>query len=242
MMFEDNIPLIKAAQSGDADALEKLVSSNMGLVRSLAARFRDRGIEYEDLMQIGTMGMIKAIRSFDVSYNTAFSTYAVPLICGEIRRFLRDDGLVKVGRAVKKHGIDAMRAREAFRREHGREPKMSELAALCGLSEEELTDALEAITPARSLSEPASGNSDDADMTLEGMIADGENRIDGITDRIALREALASLPDIQRQLVFLRFFRELSQQKTGEILGMTQVKVSREEKKIMEKLRAAIVG
>jgi len=203
-------------------------------VKTVAARFRDRGVEYEDLVQIGTIGMLRAVRSFDFSYGTVFSTYAVPLIVGEIRRFLRDDGPVKVGRALKKQGADIMRKREAFTALHGREPRISELAEACGLTPEEVVEAMEAISPVRSLSEPAG---EDDSMTLEGMIADGDSALDSLTDRLALAEAIRSLEPRQRQIITLRYYRNLSQQQTGDILGLSQVKVSREEKKIMEKLR-----
>ena len=238
-MYENNKELIAAARAGSGDALEKLVRLNMGLVKSIASRFRDRGAEFDDLVQIGTIGMLKAIRSFDESYNTEFSTYAVPLIIGEIRRFLRDDGTVKVGRSIKRRGIDAMRKQEAFIREHGREPKLSELAELCQISCEELSEALDAASPVHSLNESVG---EDEGTTLEGVIADRDDRIGKMTDSIALREAIMSLPELQRKLIVLRYYKELSQQKTGEILKMTQVKVSREEKKIIEKLRKAISG
>lgn len=233
-MYEENNALLHRAAEGDEQALAELTERNMGLVRSIALRFRDRGVEYEDLVQIGSIGMIRAIRSFDFSYGTVFSTYAVPLIIGEIRRFLRDDGPIKVGRAIKKQGMEIMRQREAFLAENGREPRVSELASLCGISEEAVVEAMEAAGPVRSLSESAG---EDDSMTLGGTIADPDNELEGLTDRMALGEAIRSLEPLHRKIVVLRYFRELSQQQTGELLGLSQVKVSREEKKIMEKLR-----
>lgn len=238
MTREETIAWIAKAKAGDNEALAKLVEGNMGLCRSVAARFRDRGVEYEDLVQLAAIGMIKAIRSFDFSYSTAFSTYAVPLIIGEIRRFLRDDGAVKVSRNVKRLGTDAMRKREEFMRNHGREPKLTELSVLCNASPEELAFALEAVGPIRSLNESV-GNEEDG-TPLGELLADTEDGIGKMTDRIALREAIGRLPPLQRQLVYLRYVKELSQAKTGELLGMTQVKVSREEKKIMETLRRTL--
>lgn len=229
--------LIRRAQDGDESALEELVAGNMGLVKSIAFRFRDRGTEYEDLVQIGTIGMIRAIRSFDFNYNTAFSTYAVPLIIGEIRRHLRDDGMIKVSRSIKKQGIMILRAKEKFQNEHGREPKLGELAEICEMSMQDMVYSLEAVGPVHSLSEKTG---DDDNMSLEGIIADKDNAIDSTTDRIALDEAIKSLPELQRQIVRLRYYKDLSQQQTGEVLGLSQVKVSREEKKIMEKLRTAL--
>ncbi len=235
---ENNIEQIKKAQSGDKEALEELISANMGLCKSIALRFRDRGTEYEDLVQLASIGMIKAVRSFDFSYNTAFSTYAVPLIIGEIRRHLRDDGLIKVSRSIKKCGIDAMHKREEFISENGREPKVSELAALCCTTPEQIAASLEAISPVHSLAEPV--GKDDDTLTIENMLSDKEDGIGSITDKIALAEAIKKLPEIQRQIVILRYFRELSQQQTGNILGMTQVKISREEKKIITQLRKVL--
>ncbi len=238
MTREEHVELIRLAKEGDSEALARLTEGNMGLCKSIAARFRDRGVEYEDLVQLAAIGMIKAIRSFDFSYNTAFSTYAVPLIIGEIRRFLRDDGTVKVSRNIKRIGTDAMRKKEEFVRCEGREPKLSELAALCGVTTEELVFSLEATGPIRSLSETVGGDEDGT--PIGDLIADGSDEIGKITDRIALAEAIRSLPPTQRQLIYLRYFKEMSQTEVGKILGMTQVKVSREEKKIMEALRRAL--
>lgn len=238
MTREENTELLRLARDGDRDAMERLVECNMGLCRSIAARFRDRGVEYEDLVQLAAIGMIKAVRSFDFSYQTAFSTYAVPLIIGEIRRFLRDDGAIKVSRSAKRTGRDAMRRREEFLREHGREPRLNELAALCGVEGEELAFALEAVSPVRSLNEPI-GNGEDG-AQLGDLLADSDDGIAGTVDRIALSEAIRSLPPTQRRLIYLRYCRELSQAQTGQLLGMTQVKVSREEKKIMAALKKAL--
>ena len=234
-LYSENNDLIAKARDGDDKALEELVNLNMGLVKSIAVRFRDRGVEYEDLVQIGTVGMIKAARSFDFSFNTAFSTYAVPLIIGELRRFLRDDGIIKVSRNIKKQGIDIIKKREAFVREHGRDPRITELAEICEMKQEDVVYALESVSPIHSLNDQV--NSDDDGLTLENVIADKDNTIESLTDRIALNEAVKKLPELQRQILLLRYGKELSQQQTGDILGLTQVKISREEKKILEKLR-----
>ena len=238
MTREENSELIRLAQAGDKEAQEKLLEGNMGLCKSIAARFRDRGVEYEDLIQLACIGMLKAVRSFDFSYQTAFSTYAVPLIIGEIRRFLRDDGVIKVSRNTKRLGTDAMKKREEFIRREGREPKMSELASICEVGVEELAFALDATGPIRSLSETVGGEEDGT--PIADLIADTEDGIGKMTDRIALGEAIRTLPEVQRRLIYLRYVKELSQSQTGQILGMTQVKVSREEKKIIEQLRRAL--
>jgi len=237
-MYSENNELIAKIKEGDESALAELINLNMGLVKSIAARFRDRGVEYEDLIQIGTVGMIKAARSFDFSFGTAFSTYAVPLIIGELRRFLRDDGIIKVSRNIKKQGINIIKKRELFMREHGREPRVTELAEICEMKEEDLVYALESVSPIHSLNDQV--GSDDDGLTLENIIADKDNTIESLTDKIALSEAVKKLPKLQRQILILRYSKDMSQQQTGDILGLTQVKISREEKKILEKLRGVL--
>lgn len=231
--YENNAELISRAKNGDAEALSEAVTANLGLVKSIALRFRDRGTEYEDLVQIGTVGMIKAIRSFDFTYGTAFSTYAVPLIVGEIKRFLRDDGMIRVSRDLRRKGQLALRERESLSRSLGREPRLTELADKLGMQVSELAEALDAVSPIRSLNEPQGEDG----LTLEGTLADRFSEIDLLTDRIALREAVAGLPDLWRQILSLRYEKCLSQEETGRVLGLTQVKISREEKKIMAFLR-----
>ena len=232
---DENQILIEAAQAGDSDAMERLISNNMGLVKNIARRFMGRGIEYEDIVQIGTIGMLKAAQSFNKSYNTVFSTYAVPLIIGEIRRFLRDDGMIKVSRDIRRRGAEIMREKERFTNEHQREPKISELAEICGMSAEDVAYALDAVIPVYSLQESLGGDDDSA--TLETFTPSDDNEIEKATDRLALTEAVASLDELSRSIIFLRFYRELSQQQTAKLLGLTQVKISREEKKIFEKLK-----
>ena len=240
--YINNIELIELSKNGDKTALEKLVENNIGLVRSIASRFRDRGVEYEDLIQIGSIGIIKAIKSFDKSFNTAFSTYAVPMIIGEIKRFLRDDSMIKVSRDTKKRGINIMRVKEEFKQKYNREPQTSELALITGLSNEDIIYALDAISPIYSLQDgnlinKNSGDGDNNDNTLENFISSDKDEIESAINKIALREALNSLPETQRELIILRYFKNLSQQQAAKILGITQVKVSREEKKIFQKLK-----
>ena len=232
---EKNLELIRKAKNGDKNAMEELISENIGLVKNIARRFFGRGVEYEDIVQIGSIGMIKAAKSFDESFNTVFSTYAVPLIIGEIRRFLRDDGIIKVSRDVRKKGSIILHAKEEFEKEHQREPKISELAALCGYSEEEIIYALDASSPVSSLQETI--GSGDNSATIEDMTPSDSNEIESVIDNIALREAISHLNETQQRIVNLRFFKELSQQQTADILGLTQVKISREEKKIFALLR-----
>lgn len=241
---ESNRLLIEQAQNADGAeceaATEKLICDNMGLVRHIALKFCGRGCEYEDLVQIGTIGMLKAIRSFDLERRTAFSTYAVPLIVGEIRRHLRDDGPIKVGRAIKKLGANLMREQSKIIAETGKEPHISELAERCGVSPEEAAAALDAISPVASLSE--SRGDDGEGFSLYDRIPDSDGllEIEHARDRIALAQAIRLLPPLWRQIVVLRYFKDMTQQKTAQALGLTQVKVSREEKKIVEFLRTEL--
>lgn len=242
--YTRNSELLQRAAEGDEVARAELISANMGLVRSIANRFRERingagdnhGCDYEDLIQIGTIGMIKAIKSFDPSFGTTFSTYAVPLIIGEIRRFLRDDGLIKISRTTKKQNAIILREREVYIKEKGREPTVDELAAICNVSREELVFTLGSGTPCHSLSDSVG----DDGAELEDLLPSNENEIETLTDRLALKEAIRNLPPSQREIIVLRYFRDLSQQQTADILGITQVKVSREEKKIFDQLRKSL--
>ncbi len=239
--YNVNADLLLRVREGDKKAEEELLKINSGLIRSIALRFRDRaiqnhGCEFDDLMQLGSIGMLKAIKSYNPEFNTAFSTYAVPLIIGEIKRFLRDDGQIKISRNIKKLGAEIMHEWEKFMRREGREPTIDELSDICKLDREELCTALISMSPARSLSEPITNDG----CQLEEILSDDKDELDILCDRLALRQALVKLPPLWREIVTLRYFKEYSQQKTAELLGLTQVKVSREEKKIFDKLRGEL--
>ena len=238
MNYNKNHELLEKAIVGDEKATEELMELNLGLVRSIALRFRDRGVEYEDLVQIGCIGMLKAIRSFDLEKGTVFSTYAVPLIIGEIRRFIRDDGLIKVSRIYKQQGALLMKERENFIMENGYEPQIEELAQICGLSVQEAAIAIDATANVNSLS--ASINGEDESYTLESTICQEKNEIDAKIEHIALSQAIASLPPLWRKIITLRYLKEYSQQATAQMLGLTQVKISREEKKIFDALKKVL--
>lgn len=230
---DENDRLLLRFQNGDCKAQDELCERNTGLVKSAARRFVGRGTDFEDLVQIGMLGLIKAIRSFDRSRNTVFSTYAVPLIIGEIKRFLRDDGIIKVSREVKRQGTALLRARENYMNEHTVEPKLSELAKECGMSVEDAAFALDAVCPVYSLSDSPRGD----ELTYEQTVASPDDEIELATDKLALRDAMKSLDLLSQRIVVCRFFRDMSQQETANALGITQVKVSRQEKKILLFLR-----
>jgi RNA polymerase sporulation-specific sigma factor len=239
--YSKNRELIILAQGDDElkaeRATEELVLLNNGLVRSAAIRFRDRGIELDDLMQIGTIGLIKAIRSFDLERGTLFSTYAVPMIFGEIRRTLRDEGIIKVGRYYKTLGVQLMRAKNELMMQYGEDVSISLIAEAVGVSVEEAAIAFDAMSAPISLSDFAYGEEDGT--LIEDTIAD----VDSLEynkrffERMALREAIAKMSDMWQKILVLRYFRDKTQQQVADILGLTQVKVSREEKKIVEFLR-----
>ena len=233
--YEDNARLLTASLAGDEQATAALVARNAPLVRSLAMRFLGRGCDAEDLIQIGHLGLLRAIRTFDPSRGCTLSTYAVPLILGEIRRFLRDDGIIKVSREQKRLSAVLNRVRdEAYARGEG-ELRIEELARRCGVSSAEAAAALEAAAPVRFLSEAAYGTEEDG-PTLEATLSDGDES-ERTLDRIALRAAIEKLPPLWKRILLLRYYRDRSQAETARRLGLTQVKISREEKKIMAFLR-----
>ena len=237
---ERHYALLRAAGSDDSAVAEEatatLITENMGLVRSAALRFRDRGIEYEDLLQIGTIGMLRAIRTFDLSRGTAFSTFAVPLIVGEIKRSLRDDGIIHVSRSYKQLAGELSRQKQAFMLQQGREPSLQELSQITGVSIEEAAMALSATSPVASLSEKLF--EDDKGELGERITSDeSEHEPAILTDRLALSQAISRMPPLWRKIVLIRYFRNRTQQQTAEVLGLTQVKISREEKKILAFLR-----
>ena len=225
---------------GDEEAMERLIIENGALVRSIAYKFRDRGTELEDLIQIGTIGMIKSIRSFSFERGTAFSTYAVPLIVGEIRRHLRDDGLIRVSRSYKRIGMMLMKEKNRIMSEEGREAPLSELAANVGVSMEEAAVSIDAVMPITSLSDNVYGEDS---QTYDAVIPDrdSQNELEAMTDRIAIGQAINKMPEMWRKIVLLRYYRNMTQQEVAESLGLSQVKISREEKKIMAKLREQLV-
>ncbi len=231
--YDENLTLLRAYREGDLDAGERLAELNAPLVYSIAGRFTGRGADMSDLVESGNIGLVKAIKTFDFSHGCAFSTYAVPLIFGEIRRFLRDDGIIKVSREEKR--LSALLCAERERRLSSGEPAdIASVAAAVGISPQDASSALFAASPVRSLDESAF---DDDDSTTLGSIICDEDAERCQFDRFALRMAIEKLSDGHKKLIILRYFRDLSQTETARILGLTQVKVSREEKKIMEILR-----
>ncbi len=224
--------LVLRAQAGDRDAAEQLVTENSGLIWSVARRYFGRGIDPDDLYQLGCVGFLKAIAGFDTAYGTQFSTYAVPKIAGEIRRFLRDDGSVKVSRSIKERAANIKMARQRLTAELGREPGVSELAAELGLTPEEIASAETATASAESIQRQTG----EEGFSLEDVLC-----TDGMEERIveslSLRAALSQLSGRERLVIDLRYFHALTQEKVARIIGVSQVQVSRIEKKALANLR-----
>jgi len=230
------LPLLEAAQAGDNAACERLLEENVGLIWSIVRRYYGRGTDPDDLYQLGCLGFLKAVRGFDPTLGYQFSTYAVPKIAGEIRRFLRDDGTVKVSRELRERGGSLRQARDRLQSRLGREPTLSELSAETGLEPEEIAAADTANAPVASLQADLGDG-----LTLEQTVGD-EGMEEGVLEKLALREAIATLPDRERQVVELRYFRCLTQDKTAQILKVSQVQVSRIERRAMDKLREKLTG
>lgn len=231
--YDKNPELIEKYRLGDMDAGEKLVELNLPLVYSIAARFRERFDDFGELVECGTIGLVKAFKTFDANRGCAFSTYAVPLIFGEIRRFLRDDGFIKVSREEKRLSVLINRERER-RQNAGEKTDIVSLAAALGISVQDVASAMFSDVPPRSLEECIYDDDDSA--TLGSMVYDEGEEV-RVFDKLALRMAIETLDEMRRKLVFLRYFKDYSQSETAAVLGISQVKVSREEKKIMEILR-----
>ena len=227
--------LLEAARKGDNDACERMMEENAGLIWSVVKRYYGRGTDPEDLYQLGCLGFLKAVRGFDPAYGCQFSTYAVPKIAGEIRRYLRDDGAVKVSRGVKERAAAIRQARVRLSQRLGREPTLSELSAETGLEPEDIAAAEEASLPVASLQMKAGEDG----FTLESMLGT-EGREEGVVERLALRGAVEALPERERQVIFLRYYKNLTQEKTAKVLGVSQVQISRIERKAMGRLRQAL--
>ena len=224
--------LLPLAQNGDADALDELLDENIGLIWSVAKRFLGRGTELDDLYQLGCLGFLKAVEGFDCTYGTQFSTYAVPKIAGEIRRFLRDDGVVKVSRSLKEQSATIKAVRHRLTGALGREPTVNEISRQTGLSPEEIAMA----ETATSATESIQRETGEEGFSLEDVLTDTESE-EGLVEKIALRQAIGRLPEREATVINLRYFHCLTQQRVAKVLNVSQVQVSRIEKKAIGTLR-----
>lgn len=229
--------LIALSQAGDTDARDRLVNSNIRLVWSVVQRFMNRGYEPEDLFQIGCIGLLKSVDKFDLSYDVKFSTYAVPMIIGEIQRFLRDDGTLKVSRALKETANKVRKMKDELSKTLGRLPTISEVADRLGITPEDVIFAQEANKPPTSIHETVFENDGDP-ITLMDQIADDSQ--EKWFDKLALTEAIGGLSERERMIVYLRYYRDKTQSEVAERLGISQVQVSRLEKKILQSIKEQI--
>lgn len=252
--MEENTVLIAKAQQGDSLAREVLIEKNLGLVHHIVKRFLGRGVDAEDLFQIGSIGLIKAIDKFDLSYEVKFSTYAVPLVVGEIKRFLRDDGMVKVSRTLKENGWKIRKAADTLSQELGREATLEEIARRTGLPVEEIVSAMEANGEVESIYKSVY-QSDGSEIYLVDQIANGDSgKVIGsggstedyekeqILNHMLLEQLLDDLNEKERELINLRYFKDKTQVEVAKKLGISQVQVSRMEKKILIRMRLAMQG
>ncbi|MBQ5695069.1 MAG: RNA polymerase sporulation sigma factor SigF [Clostridium sp.] len=236
LSYEDNYELLPLAKSGDTEAMNKLIELNLPLVTSISKKFINRGYDYEDIYQIGCMGLVKAINNFDNNYNVKFSTYAVPMIIGEIKRFLRDDGIIKVSRNVKSLAKKLHFDKEALTKKLNRDPSIDELAEFSGVDKEEILFALESSASMQYLYEVIH-HDDGAPVLLIDKLSENAEEDKDLTEKIALKEALNNLDTKSRQIILLRYFKDKTQIQVAKMLGISQVQVSRIEKKVLLEMR-----
>lgn len=233
----ENAVLIKRAQAGEKEAREVLIEQNLGLVRHIVKRFLGRGYEAEDLFQIGVIGLIKSIDKFDTDYEVKFSTYAVPLIMGEIKRFIRDDGMVKVSRTLKENNIKVKYARERLGNIQNREPTIEEVAGEAGLTVEEVMLAMEANIQVESIYKSVYQNDGNEIFMVDQLADEKQNEQEAVLNHMVLNQLISGLPQKEQKLIRLRYYQEKTQTEVARVLGISQVQVSRLEKKILLNMR-----
>lgn len=235
LTHEETMQLIALAQHGDDSAREELAVRNMALVGSIVRGYLGRGAEYDDLMQIGSIGLIKAIDGYDAQFGVRFSTYAVPMISGEIKRFLRDDGIIKVSRSLKENALKIYRASESLKKSLGREPHISEIAEQTELDPEEIVHALEAVRSPISIYEPVYEDTGGNRLLLDTIAASGD---DELIDKLLTGELISKLNDRERSIIYMRYFDDKTQSEIAKAIGVSQVQVSRLLNKALAKLRS----
>lgn len=240
--------LIARAQEGDREAREVLIEKNLGLVHHIVKRFAGRGYEMEDLFQIGTIGLIKAIDKFDLSYEVQFSTYAVPMITGEIKRFLRDDGPIRISRTLKENGWKVKQAAQKLAHSLGRDPSLEEIAAETGMEREDVVLAMEAGVEVESIYKTVYQSDGNEIQLLDKVVAGGGSGVwedeekDRLLNHMLLEQLLEELPEADRDLIRMRYFENMTQSEVAKNLGISQVQVSRLEKKILLSMRHKVLG
>lgn len=237
--YNDNSQLILLAKDGDKEAMNILIEMNLPLVSSISKKFLNRGYDYEDIFQIGSIGLVKAIKNFDNKYNVKFSTYAVPMIIGEIKRFIRDDGMIKVSRNVKSLARKIHFDREILTKELGREPSVEELSEYAGIEKEDIVFAMESASGLSYLYDTIHQDDGSPVLLIDKLSENGEED-SGMINKIALKEALRGLDDKSRQIIMLRYFKDKTQVQVAKLLGISQVQVSRIEKKVLLQMKSKL--
>ncbi|MEG0773191.1 RNA polymerase sporulation sigma factor SigF [Clostridium sp.] len=239
--YDDNMQLIKLAKAGDKVALDYLIEMNLPLVSSISKKFLNRGYEYDDIFQIGCIGLVKAVNNFDDSFNVKFSTYAVPMIIGEIKRFLRDDGIIKVSRSVKNTARKLHYDKDTLTKKLGREPTIEELSQFSGIDKEEIIIALESSSSMQYLYDTIHQD-DGAPVLLIDKLSEAYEEDNEVIDKLALKEALTKLDMKSRQIILLRYFKDKTQIQVAKMMGISQVQVSRIEKKVLKLMKEKLSG
>ncbi|MBU3180026.1 RNA polymerase sporulation sigma factor SigF [Clostridium psychrophilum] len=238
--YEDNMKLIQMARNGEPGALDVLVEMNLPLVSSISKKFLNRGYEYDDIFQIGCIGLVKAINNFDTKYNVKFSTYAVPMIMGEIKRFLRDDGIIKVSRSVKNTARQLHYDKDTLTKQLGRDPTIDELSAFCNIEKEDIVYALESASNMLYLFDTIHQD-DGAPVLLIDKLSEKYDEDNQVLDKISLKEALRKLDAKSRQIIMLRYFKDNTQIQVAKMMGISQVQVSRIEKKVLKIMKEKLI-
>ena len=242
-MYENDMKIIESAQNGNKEDMTKLIENNNGLIWSIVRRFNGRGYDIEDLYQIGSIGFIKAIQRFDTSFEVRLSTYAVPYILGEIKRYIRDDGPIKVSRSIKELNIKILELQKEYFRKYGRDIKLEEISKELKISKEDITMALDSSKSVDSIeSAKYTDNKTDKTVSILERISTGKDEQTEITNRITIKNLISELEDREKEIILLRYYKQKTQMQVSKILGITQVQVSRIERKVLEKMRRRLIG
>lgn len=240
-MYNNDINTIIKAQKGDQLEMENLIKNNNGLIWSIVKRFSSRGYEIEDLYQIGCLGFIKSIKRFDTSFDVKLSTYSVPYILGEIKRFIRDDGPIKISRSIKELQVKIIELKKQYLLKNGEEISIEDLSKELNVDKEDIIIALESVNAVESIDKSySSDNKDGKQISLFDKISSGKNEEELITNKITIKQLINELKDKEKELIMLRFFKDKTQTEVAKILGVSQVQVSRMEKKILNNMRIKI--
>lgn len=242
-MYNNTIENIIKAQNGNKEIMTQLLEENNGLIWSIVKRFTGRGYDIEDIFQIGAMGFIKAVKRFDIKYDTKLSTYAVPYIIGEIKRFLRDDSMIKVSRSIKELGTKIRELKKQYLEQKGEEIGILELSKILNEPKEEIAMAVEATSKVESIySEIYQDYKEDGAISLIDKLSSKNDEMTDISDKIALKQVISELEEREKQIIYLRFFKDRTQMQVAKIMGITQVQVSRIERKILDTMKVKLIS